>query len=245
MKNIPQRLAAALLLAAGPALADAQITVHRAQGQPTIQLGPMQNLSQLVTDPALQSEWPATAIAERGATAVAQRQQQQLLHDLRAWQADSSADLAATLGAVIHQLSAVQVIGRQFTSLDPDVVRLRPEANRTLSGQYDLYLVAAPETITVAGALTAPGKVRWEPGKTVRAYLADHTPLAGADRNIATVISPDGQLHEAPIAYWNQRHVEVDPGSLIWLGLDAGSLPWGKPDFNARMLSVLTHRIPD
>jgi hypothetical protein len=59
------------------------------------------------------------------------------------------------------------------------------------------------------------------------------------------VIAPSGQTRQVPIAYWNQRHVEVEPGSIIWLGFSSWSLPWGQSDLNDRMISVLTHRIPD
>lgn len=242
MKIITPLLAVAVMLTAGNTLADSQVTVHGLNG---LQIDHAQNLAQLVTHPALHTWWPGTVIAERGATAVVQQQQKQLLEEMRIWQADSGESLAATIGAVIHQLSAVQVTGRQFTPLDPDWVRLRPEANRTLQGSYDLYTLSQPTQVLVLGALEHPGKESWQPGRTVRDYLATHDHLSGAERSFATVIAPSGQTQQVPIAYWNQRHVEVQPGSIIWLGFTSWSLPWGKADLNTRMLSVLTHRIPD
>lgn len=245
MKKIPSLLAALTLAAAGHALADSQVTVHSPHDPRTFQIDHASTLSELLTNPALHSWWPGTVIAERSATAVAQQQHAQLLADLRAWQADSGDALAATIGSVIQQLSALQVTGRQFTSLDPDWVRLRPEANRTLQGSYDLYTVAPPTQVWVMGALSHPGSESWQPGRTVRDYLAPHARLSGGERSVATVIAPSGETQQVPIAYWNQRHVEVEPGSIIWLGFTTWSLPWGQADLNARMLSVLTHRMPD
>ncbi len=245
MKKITPMLAALMLLTAGHALAAAHITVHDVQGKNALQIDDAQDLSQLLTNPALRSWWPGTVIAERGATAVAQQQQQQLLADLRAWQADSGESLAATIGAVIRQLNDVKVTGRQFTSLDPDEVRLRPQANRTLQGSYDLYTLAQPTQVLVLGALSNPGKESWQPGREVRDYLDGHERLSGAERSFATVIAPSGSTQQVPIAYWNHRHVEVEPGTIIWLGFTSWSLPWGQSDLNTRMLSVLTHRIPD
>ena len=245
MKKITPMLAALMLLTAGHALAAAHVTVHDVQGKNALQIDDAQDLSQLLTNPALRSWWPGTVIAERGATAVAQQQQQQLLADLRAWQADSGESLAATIGAVIHQLNDVKVTGRQFTSLDPDEVRLRPQANRTLQGSYDLYTLAQPTQVLVLGALSNPGKESWQPGREVRDYLDGHERLSGAERSFATVIAPSGSTQQVPIAYWNHRHVEVEPGTIIWLGFTSWSLPWGQSDLNTRMLSVLTHRIPD
>lgn len=245
MKKITSLLAGLALFTAGNALADSQVIVHDGQNRATLQIDHAQKLSQLVTNPAIHTWWPGTVIAERGATAVAKQQQQQLLADLRAWQADSSGDRAAAIGAVIQQLSAIAVTGRQFTSLDPDWVRLRPEANRSLQGNYDLYTLAEPTQVLVLGALENPGKVLWQPGRTVRDYLDDHDRLSGGERSFATVIAPSGQTRQVPIAYWNHRHVEVEPGSIIWLGFSSWSLPWGQSDLNDRMISVLTHRIPD
>lgn len=242
MKKITSLLAILALPVMGVAQADSQVTVH---GQTSLRIDHAQNLSQLVTNPALQTWWPGTVIASRDATVVAQKQQKQLLADLRAWQAGSGESLAATIGSVIHQLSTLQITGRLFTSLDPDWVRLRPEANRTLLGSYDLYTVAPPTQVLVLGALSNPGKESWQPGRTVRDYLAAHDRLSGGERSIATVIAPSGATQQVPIAYWNQRHIEVEPGSVIWLGFTSWSLPWGQADLNARMLSVLTHRIPD
>ncbi len=245
MKKITPLLAAFTLLAAGYAQAASQVTVHDVPGKNTFQIDDAQDLSQLLTNPALHSWWPGTVIAERGATAVAQQQQQQLLADLRTWQATSGTSLAASIGAVIQQLSAINVTGRQFTSLDPDVVRLRPQDNRALQGSYDLYTLAQPTQIWVLGALSNPGTQSWQPGRSVRDYLSAHSGLSGAERNVATVIAPSGRTQQVPIAYWNHRHVEVEPGSIIWLGFSSWSLPWGQSDLNERMLSVLTHRVPE
>lgn len=245
MKIIPPLLTAIILFTAGNVLADSQVTVYDTHGQRILQIDHAQNLAQLVTHPALQTWWPGTVIAERGATAVAEQQQKALLADLRLWQADSGDALGATIGSVIHQLSTLHVTGRQFTVLDPDWVRLRPEANRTLQGSYDLYTRSQPTQVWVLGALNNPGTESWQAGRTVSDYLDTHDRLSGAERSYATVIAPSGQTQQVPIAYWNQRHVEVQPGSIIWLGFTSWSLPWGKADLNARMLSVLTHRIPD
>ncbi|PPS59087.1 hypothetical protein CRX72_06100 [Pantoea sp. BRM17] len=65
-----------------------QITVHAATGDSSMQIDDVQRLSQLLTHPGLNTWWPGTVIAERGATAAVQQQRHQLLTDLRAWQLD-------------------------------------------------------------------------------------------------------------------------------------------------------------
>ncbi|MBC9385434.1 capsule biosynthesis GfcC family protein, partial [Escherichia coli] len=49
---------------------------------------------------------------------------------------------------------------------------------------------------------------------------------------------------KAPVAYWNKRHVEPMPGSIIYVGL-ADSVWSETPDaLNADILQTLTQRIP-
>lgn len=247
MKKITILLAGLSLFSAAGAQAAAQVTVHTPHNGGQAELSQITDLSQLVTLPPLQvnTDWRGTFIAERGATAVARQQYQQTLGALRAWRADSSGDRAAAIDEVIRQLSTLKVTGRQFTSLDPDWIRLHPADNRRLEGSYDLWLQAPTDSVLLLGALSGAGKVSWQPGKSVRDYLDGHDALSGAERNFVTVIAPSGATQQVPIAYWNRRHAEVEPGSVIWLGFSSWSLPGSDEDLNDRILSVLTHRIPD
>lgn len=247
MKKITFLLAGLSLLSSAGAQATAQVIVHSPHNGGQAELSQIADLAQLVTLPPLQAntDWRRTFIAERGASAVAQQHYQQTLGELRAWRADSSGDRAAAIDEVIRQLSAIRVTGRQFTSLDPDWIRLHPADNRRLEGSYDLWLQTPPDSVLLLGALSGAGKVSWQPGKSVRDYLEGHSLLSGAERNFVTVIAPSGATQQVPVAYWNHRHVEVEPGSLIWLGFSSWSLPGAYEDLNDRLLSVLTHRIPD
>ncbi|WP_370422493.1 capsule biosynthesis GfcC family protein [Pantoea vagans] len=247
MKKITILLAGLSLLSAAEAQATAQVIVHAPHNGGQAELSQIADLSQLATLPPLQAntDWRRTVIAERGASAVAQQQYQQTLGALRAWRADSSGDRAAAIDEAIRQLSAINVTGRQFTPLDPDWIRLHPADNRRLEGSYDLWLQTPSDSVLLLGALSGAGKVSWQPGKSVRDYLEGHPSLSGAERNFVTVISPSGATQQVPVAYWNHRHAEVEPGSVIWLGFSSWSLPGSYEDLNDRILSVLTHRIPD
>ncbi|URQ60536.1 capsule biosynthesis GfcC family protein [Pantoea alhagi] len=246
MKNI---LALASLLGglAFNALADSQVTIYYPNASQTAVVSDAQTLSQLLASPAVKdrSWWPGTVIAESLATAAAQQHYQQTLARLQRWAASEEGERAAAINAVLQQLKTVRVTGRQFTSLDPDWIRLRPEANRRLEGEYSLYTLQRPTSITLAGAIGGSGKVVWQPGRDTRDYLVGHARLSGAERNVATVIAPDGATREVPVAYWNHRHVEVAPGSIIYLGFSSWALPDEYHDLNQQIISVLTHRIPD
>ncbi|MFS2224084.1 capsule biosynthesis GfcC D2 domain-containing protein [Pantoea sp. B65] len=247
MKKITLLLAGIVSCLPLCAAAESQVTVHYPGQSEVAIVSHAANLSQLVASPAFAGKtwWPGTVIAERLATAAAQQQYQQLMARLKAYRDDSDGDKAAAINNVIQQLSAVKVTGRQFVNLDPDWVRVRPVENRRLEGEYDVYTLAKPNSVTLFGAISGSGKVSWQPGVETRDYFDGHERLAGAERNIALVIAPSGEVREVPIAYWNHRHVEVEPGSTIYLGFSSWSLPGAYEDLNQQIISVLTHRIPD
>lgn len=227
--------------------ADSQVSVYSPGKKEISIVSHAANLSQLVASPALQGKtwWPGTVISDKLATAVAEQQYQQLMARLKGYAAQSSGEKAAAINNVIQQLSAIKVTGRLPANLDPDWLRMRPELNRRLEGEYSVYTLPKPNSVILFGAITGSGKVSWQPGGDTRDYLDGHHRLDGAERNIAVVIAPSGDVTEAPVAYWNHRYVEVEPGSIIYIGFSSWSLPAAYKDLNQQIISVLTHRIPD
>ncbi|WP_096988181.1 capsule biosynthesis GfcC family protein [Escherichia coli] len=173
-------------------------------------------LIDLVGQPRLaNSWWPGAVISEELATAAALRQQQ-----------------------------ALKVTGRQKINLDPDIVRVAERGNPPLQGNYTLWVGPPPSTVTLFGLISRPGKQPFTPGRDVASYLSGQNLLSGADRSYAWVVYPDGRTQKAPVAYWNKRHVEPMPGSIIYVGL-ADSVWSETPDaLNADILQTLTQRIP-
>lgn len=175
-----------------------------------------EHLIDLVGQPRLaNSWWPGAVISEELATAAALRQQQ-----------------------------ALKVTGRQKINLDPDIVRVAERGNPPLQGNYTLWVGTPPSTVTLFGLISRPGKQSFTPGRDVASYLSDQSLLSGADRSYAWVVYPSGRTQKAPVAYWNKRHVEPMPGSIIYVGL-ADSVWSETPDaLNADILQTLTQRIP-
>lgn len=233
------------------AAADSRVAVYSpGQSQPVVLTG-IDNLRQLTLDPKLAGRtwWPGTVIAESLATAVQQDQQRQLLARLSALSADfrqdNDLDLADTVDRVRGQLAALTVTGRQFVSLDADEIRLQAGANRRLVGDYSLYLLAKPTSVHIFGAVTPTGAQPFLVSRDADDYLLTHQRLSGAEKSYAWVILPNGQAKSVPVAYWNRRHNEVAPGSAIYVGFSSWSLPRAYQDINEKIVSLLTHRIPD
>ena len=226
------------------ALCASVVTVH--QPGKTWSAEPADTLSRLVTQPQLNNVWRQGAvIATPSATLRAQQTQQQVLASLSAWQNRADDERIATIRAVAAQIRSLRIVGRQFVSLDPDAVRTDARGDRSLEGRYDLWLSPAPRTVTLMGAVATPGKLAWRPGASIRDYLQGQLRLAGADRNNVTVIDPDGSTVVAPVAYWNARHIEAEPGAVLWVGFDPRAVPDDFTDLNEQIVALLTRRIPD
>lgn len=140
---------------------------------------------------------------------------QALLARLSGLAQQEDTDDAAAITSLRQQLQAVKVTGRQKVNLDPDEVRVAENGNPSLEGDYTLWLPAQPSTVTVMGLLSSPGKKPFTPGRDVASYLDEQSLLSGADNSYAWVVYPDGHTQKAPVAYWNKRHIEPMPGSII------------------------------
>lgn len=135
--------------------------------------------------------------------------------------------------------------GRQTINLDPDVVRTSELGNPPLQGNYTLWVGPQPTDITLLGLLSHTGKQPFIPGRNVASYLDGQHRLSGADRSYAWVVYPNGRTQKVPVAYWNKRHIEPMPGSIIFVGLSDSVWSSTPDEINADILRTLTQRIPE
>ncbi|XTZ38181.1 capsule biosynthesis GfcC D2 domain-containing protein [Salmonella enterica] len=227
-------------------LAAGNVEVYTAGDTKPKTLSNAEHLVDLVGQPRLaNSWWPGAVISERKSTLEQQARHQTLLARLAALAAEESGDDAAAINALRQQLQAVKVTGRQIVNLDPDYVRVQPAGNPPLQGDYTLWVGPQPSTITIIGLVSQPGEKTFTPGRDVVSYLDEMNLLSGAERSYAWVVYPTGQTQKVPVAYWNRRHVEPMPGSVIFVGFAPGLWSNEYDELNADILQSLTHRIPE
>lgn len=221
------------------------VTVHRTDSGETLKIEDAQRLSDVVTQPALtHSWWPGAVIGVTGKTRDQQARHQQLLSRLASLAAQESGEDAAAIRQVQQQMAAIGVTDRQFVDLDPDTLRVKTAANKPLAGEYTLWAGKMPDHITLYGLVSGAGEKPFTPGKSVAEYLDETALLSGAERSVVWVIYPNGRVQKAPVAYWNQRHVEPVPGSAILVGFSERLFSSAYDDLNAQLVDSLTHRIP-
>lgn len=239
-------MALLLSLSAASVFAAGSVKVFTSASEEAKTLTGAEHLLDLVGQPRLSNSWwPGAVISEERATTEAERQQQALLARLATLGAEESGDDAAAINALRQQIQALKVTGRQMINLDPDVVRVSERGNPPLQGNYALWVGAQPTHITLFGLLSHPGKQPFMPGRDVASYLDGQSRLSGADRSFAWVIYPDGRTQKVPVAYWNKRHVEPMPGSIIYVGLSDAVWSSTPDEINADILRTLTQRIPE
>lgn len=238
--------AAALSLISAAALAAGTVEVHQAGVAKPLTLTNAERLADLVGQPRLAgSWWPGAVITTPQVTEQATREHQALLAQLSTLAADEGGSAAAAINALRNQLQAIPVTGRLMVPLDPDTVRIHSQNNPPLQGKYTLWLGREPSTITLVGLVDKPGNTAFTPGKDAAGYLADINLLSAADRSYAWLIYPDGRTQKAPVAYWNKRHIEPMPGSILFVGF-ADSLWTNKYEaLNAAILRSLSQRRPE
>ncbi len=239
-------LMAGLAASTTPVWAAGSVTVHTPGNNTPVQLNNVARLADAVTAPQVHSDWwRGAVISYQGASIKMEQEHQKLLADLDALATDEGGNSGAAIQALRAQLALVKVTGRQLVRLDPDWLRLHNQQNVPLEGQYQLWLPTQPNTVTVLGLVSKPETVAFTPGKSVADYLDDQSLLSGAERSYAWVIYPDGKTEQVPVAYWNKRHIEPSPGSLIFVGFGSHLFSSSWDALNKRILTSLTHRIPD
>ena len=235
-----------LSLSAASVFAAGSVKVFTSASEEPKTLTGAEHLLDLVGQSRLSNSWwPGAVISEERATTEAERQQQALLARLAMLSAEESGDDAAAINALRQQIQALKVTGRQKINLDPDVVRVSERGNPPLQGNYTLWVGPQPTDITLFGLLSHPGKQPFIPGRDIASYLDGQRRLSGADRSYAWVIYPDGRTQKVPVAYWNKRHVEPMPGSIIFVGLSDAVWRSTPDEINADILRTLTQRIPE
>ncbi|MCD9464085.1 hypothetical protein CJF25_14010 [Photobacterium phosphoreum] len=129
---------------------------------------------------------------------------------------------------------------RIITPIDIDKVRLNKNHNPLLKGGYKLTLANRPNNILILGAINKPQKLLWYPRKSASYYLQKIALIDDADKSNVIVIQPDGIKTNHPIAYWNNQHINISPGSIIYVNYK--SLLHDYSILNNMLSSILINR---
>ncbi|CAE6881251.1 hypothetical protein ACOMICROBIO_GDFFDHBD_04337 [Vibrio sp. B1REV9] len=146
-------------------------------------------------------------------------------------------DYSTAAEQLLQQIQSYQYAYRIVTSLDIDKVRLDLSRNPKMPGDYELSLSERPSVVYLAG-LAAPKPVTFSSFYDVANYLEQGKLIHQASQSFAWVIAPNGTTSKVGIAYWNNQHSHVIPGSIIFVGFDSSSSELA--DLEQDIISLLT-----
>ncbi len=131
--------------------------------------------------------------------------------------AANNASAIAFLSALSQRVRETPVIGRITTTVDPVVLRMKPELDVILEPGDSLYIPSRPSTVTVSGEVLNPGSFQYRAGLTVRDYLVlAGGQTQGADSSRIFVVFPDGTARPAKESWLSFGNVNViPPGSTV------------------------------
>ncbi|WP_102505138.1 capsule biosynthesis GfcC family protein [Salinivibrio kushneri] len=143
----------------------------------------------------------------------------------------------------LYQALNKMAVGERIPgAIDPDITRITPNTNPVLKGNWHLQLPTRPTHVMVLGSVSQPGRYPWHERLSAKSYLKQAAPEAWYDSKI-WVISPSGERAQHPIAYWNGRHRDILPGSVIYRPLTYKPIKGHTTDPNQHALTYLQNRL--
>jgi polysaccharide biosynthesis/export protein len=145
---------------------------------------------------------------------------------------------ASFLQSLAQQLRNAPVLGRMVVTADPAILRTKPELDILLEPGDTLYIPKRPSTVTVTGEVLNSGSFQYEPGLTVRDYLARAGGTTdGADTSRIFIVLPDGSAKPLRQSwFWSSNANQIPPGSAIIVPRDLN--PFNFTQFVATVTQV-------
>ena len=186
--------------------------------------------------------WTGAALFERFPHSRKQHVISQLTNLASLWKNEGEEEQSQAALKLATNINKLIIGQRIFTPLDYDLVRIDPVTNPQVNDDMTLVLPSRPSTVLIIGAVTAPKAVSWQERGSANNYLNQVVTLSNSDNSKVWVIQPDGQVEQHPIAYWNQKHLDIAPGATIYLGFS--SLPNEFNIINEDIVNLLRNRAP-
>lgn len=143
---------------------------------------------------------------------------------------------------LLSQLRALSLAAYQPVSMDYDRVRLQPQHNPVLKGNYTITLRDRPDFVWAQGLIRLPGKRPFVGGSFAYDYGKRLSTLPEADSNHIWVIQPDGVVMTSSVDPFTPEFVGVAPGATLYVGFK--HLPAGFADLNRQIMTLFANRQP-
>ncbi|GGP96387.1 capsule biosynthesis GfcC family protein [Shewanella ulleungensis] len=186
--------------------------------------------------------WLAAGLYDYNTEMLFQQKQQQILSLLKTQYNDiNKPNNIQALKTLSTWIANNKFLRREFILLDYDAIRLKEELNPLLQGKYLLTLPSKPQDVLVLGAVTQNGPQPFVVRQNASQYIENAMPLKASENSFAWLIQPDGKIEKYPIAYWNQQHIDIAPGAIIYVDFDG--VRDNEQKLNQQILELIRHWI--
>lgn len=190
--------------------------------------------------------WPS-AVLYRADDSQLEKTRQLLLSKLshlsKRYQSEGP-NLAVSFEQLKATISRWHLARRLPVKIDYDLARIAEAANPQLPhGKYILELTERKNTVSLFGAIDKTRILAHIAHADVSKYIADQIRTDLANKDFIVLIQADGREIKASVAYWNESHQEVMPGSQIFIPFKQ---PLFQPEFaniNKEIVALALNRL--
>ncbi|OCH36716.1 capsule biosynthesis GfcC D2 domain-containing protein [Aliivibrio fischeri] len=143
---------------------------------------------------------------------------------------------------IISQLEHHTFVGRIFSPLDLDLIRINEKLNPILNADYQLFVHPRPTSVSFFGAIDSETSISvpFIEHASIDDYL-DSLPLSStADTSTVYVIQPDGVVQTTEFSVWQNKPAYLAPGASVYIPL--GGLPSGFSSLNTSIVQLLRNK---
>lgn len=185
--------------------------------------------------------WAGAGLFDKNNSSQIENQKQATLSELSMLQIKINKEQVSHVSALHQWIVQSQFHLRILTSLDEDKILTAAAQNPLLENSLLLNLPRRPSYIWLVGDLDQAAQLKFSTTYTTKDYLSQIDNLWLRGRDTVTLIQPNGEIQSVNIAYWNENHTRLIPGTTIYVPFLNLSSEFEQ--LNTEIPRLLQHRI--
>ena len=157
---------------------------------------------------------------------------------------DRDSDTFMALENLYEQVATWTVSTRIDMPVSYNRARLFFEENPMFQpGKYWIRLNGRPNVVHFSGAVIKPGAYQHQSNTSVYTAVDTVKKAVDADRSYVYIITPQGNVEERGIAYWNLDFSQLMPGSQVYVPISPELFSNKLKVLNKRVAALAVHRV--
>tara|TARA_R110000868_G_scaffold344007_1_gene604980 strand:+ start:1297 stop:2016 length:720 start_codon:yes stop_codon:yes gene_type:complete len=186
--------------------------------------------------------WPASRLYRLNSS-EAEQQRNDIVSELKFISISANKELIEQIHTLINEIQQWPLADRVDIIIDYDAAQMNANNNpRFENGDYLLELSLRPTATRIFGLSLPSLPVNMSDDQCAHHYIQNKN-IKLANYDSAYIIQANGQTKKIGIAYWNQKCVELMPGSEIYLPLPESQFSEKYRTLNQKIAMLAKNRI--